>query len=57
MKAKDRQMWVFKDELIAVYQNAPYQSTIHRIERYAFQVYDPLAELIAFRVLHTPNTL
>lgn len=60
MKAKSRSMWVFKDELVAEYhdrkRNAPYDSTINRIERYIFTVSEPDSELIAYRVLHTRNS-
>ena len=60
MKAKSRSMWVFKDELVDEYhnqkRNAPYDSTINRIERYIFTVSEPDSELIAYRVLHTRNS-
>ena len=60
MKAKNRALWVFKDELIREYherrRNAPYASTINRIERYSFTVTDPKSELIAYRVLHTRDS-
>ena len=63
LKAKNRQMWVFKDELVQQYhgttqnkRNAPYASEINRIERYVFSVSDPAAELVAYRVMHTRNS-
>ena len=57
-------MWVFKDELVQEYHkgkrgntvNAPYDAVINRIERYAFTVHDPAAELIAYRVMYTRNS-
>ena len=63
MKSKDRQMWVFKEELVREYhgssktkRNAPYASVINRIERYVFTVQDPFSELIAYRVIHTRDS-
>ena len=58
IRSQNQNMWVFKPELVDLYQkgdNAPYGSTLHRIERHQFTVYDPEATLIAFRVLHTRN--
>ena len=49
-------MWVFQKELMDRYsaaKNAPYGSTLHRIERYVFSARNPDAEIVAFRVLHT----
>ena len=56
MRSQRRPMWVFKKELMDQYQsknNAPYGSTLHRIERYIFTAHDPDATVTAYRVLHT----
>ena len=59
MQSQTRDMWVFQEELLRAYgggvKNAPYQSTVHRIERYLFRVEEPSASIILFRVLHTRN--
>ena len=52
-------MWVFQEELLKMYdggrKNAPFQSTVHRIERYRMTVSDPSETIILYRVLHTRN--
>ena len=56
MRSRTRPMWVFQKELMDQYsagRNAPYGSTLHRIERYRFPVSNPDAEVIAYRILHT----
>ena len=60
LRSQSRDMWVFQEELLRMYdggkKNAPYQSTVHRIERYRIKVSDPDQTLIMYRVLHTRNT-
>ena len=55
IRSQTEDMWVFQPDLMKIYRernNAPYRSTVHRIERYSFKVRDPDSTMTAFRVLH-----